>query len=45
MRGGGEKIDADGFRTSDATALEAKYVKDPVRSPLVDGSTHPGQHP
>jgi hypothetical protein len=41
MHGGGAKINADGFRTSDALALEAKHVGSPDGSPFVEGSKAP----
>jgi hypothetical protein len=41
MEGGGVKIDADGFRPSDALALEAKHVGSPDASPYVPGSKAP----
>jgi hypothetical protein len=41
LTGGGESVWTDGFRASDGTALEAKHVGNPQRSPYVDGSTLP----
>jgi hypothetical protein len=41
MQGGGAKINADGFRTSDALALEAKHVGSSDSSPFVPGSKAP----
>jgi hypothetical protein len=41
LTGGGESVWTDGFRPSDGTALEAKHVGNPQRSPYVDGSTLP----
>jgi uncharacterized protein YukE len=41
MHGGGAKINADGFRTSDALALEAKHVGSSDSSPFVPGSKAP----
>jgi hypothetical protein len=41
MRAGAVKIDADGFRTIDATALDAKHVGSDSRSPYVPGSDTP----
>jgi hypothetical protein len=41
LTGGGESVWTDGFRVSDWTALEAKHVGNPERSPYVDGSTLP----
>jgi hypothetical protein len=41
LTGGGDSVWTDGFRPSDGTALEAKHVGNPQRSPYVDGSTLP----
>jgi hypothetical protein len=41
MRAGDVKIDADGFRTIDATALDTKHVGSESRSPYVPGSDTP----
>jgi hypothetical protein len=41
MRAGDVKIDADGFRTIDASALDAKHVGSGTRSPYVPGSDLP----
>jgi hypothetical protein len=41
MRAGIVKIDADGFRTIDAAALDAKHVGSGTRSPYVPGSDLP----
>ena len=41
MRAGLVKIDADGFRTIDAAALDAKHVGSGTRSPYVPGSDLP----
>jgi hypothetical protein len=41
MSAGDVKINADGFRTFDATALEAKHVGSQTRSPFVPGSEAP----
>jgi hypothetical protein len=41
IRGGGTKINADGFRPDDALALEAKHVGSPDSSPYVPGSKTP----
>jgi hypothetical protein len=41
LTGGGESVWTDGFRVGDGTALEAKHVGNPQRSPYVDGSDLP----
>lgn len=41
MRGGGKKIWADGLDGVERTALEAKFVVNPARSPFIAGSTTP----
>ena len=41
LQGGGAKINADGFRISDAFALEAKHVGSSDSSPFVPGSKAP----
>ena len=41
MHGGGDSIDADGFRSSDAIALDAKHVGSPDSSPYVPDSKVP----
>lgn len=41
LRGGGEKVDADGYRVTDGGALEAKHVGNPARSPFRDDSSIP----
>jgi restriction endonuclease fold toxin 2 of polymorphic toxin system/pretoxin HINT domain-containing protein len=38
LRGGGTKIDADGFRARDGFALDAKHVGNPQKSPSIPGS-------
>jgi hypothetical protein len=39
VKGGGEKVWADGARASDAHLIDAKYVEKPDTSPFVIGST------
>ena len=39
VKGGGEKVWADGARASDAHLIESKYVEKPDTSPFVIGST------
>ncbi|MDA0140187.1 restriction endonuclease fold toxin-2 domain-containing protein [Solirubrobacter deserti] len=41
MEGGGQKIDADGYRAADGSALEAKHVGSADRSPYVPDSNAP----
>lgn len=41
MRGGGEKIWADGLDRGERAALEAKLVVNPARSPFIAGSATP----
>jgi Domain of unknown function (DUF4157) len=41
LRGGGEKIWADGVRSTDAHLLEAKFVENPASSPFIPGSKCP----
>ncbi|MCP9490704.1 MAG: hypothetical protein MSC31_12615 [Solirubrobacteraceae bacterium MAG38_C4-C5] len=41
MRGGDVRINADGFRETDGSALEVKHVGSPDRSPYVPGSGAP----
>jgi hypothetical protein len=41
MKGSGEEIWADGFRSEDANALEAKCIVKPDQSPFIEGSNIP----
>ncbi|NER93992.1 MAG: hypothetical protein F6J86_09150 [Symploca sp. SIO1B1] len=41
IEGGGEQVWADGYRTRDATVLEAKFTGNPERSPFIDDSNLP----